>query len=315
MERVNYYEGLLDITGARWGPEHLAYQKAKTSFIHRAYNLALDAVEKLVVQRLFELQKTHLASTGTFLCLVCGYPLTISLLGYKLRMQIASYLSKRSEAITTAVTKLNAAAAKLTPPRPPILITDILSYSFLAEFDLLRNSRQDVRRKPWSHPSVRIIIEKYYRLVRAKEEIVRLNVEMRRLRTWMRDDEGEMKRVLGQLRMDGSPLGHELGKRLRMKQLTNIKIGRYLDKVESMNGFTGERVMGVGQYTSELPTPTLPSVNANAQAVTPAASVGHALDHEEAMMPKTTSIQMRQRWKWMRSTLRPKEWGCRVSRM
>lgn len=66
LERVNEYEDLLDITGERWGQHTPAYQEAKKSTARRAYNLALDTVERLVVQRLFELQKTHLASTGTW---------------------------------------------------------------------------------------------------------------------------------------------------------------------------------------------------------------------------------------------------------
>lgn len=66
MERVNYYEALLDITGPRWNTETPEYQAAKQYMARRGYNCALDAVEKLVVQRLFELQKTHLASAGKY---------------------------------------------------------------------------------------------------------------------------------------------------------------------------------------------------------------------------------------------------------
>lgn len=64
MERVNEFEALLDVS-IRWLPTDAAYKKAKTYLGERKYRLALDVVERLVVQRLFELEKTHLMSTGT----------------------------------------------------------------------------------------------------------------------------------------------------------------------------------------------------------------------------------------------------------
>lgn len=67
-EQVNYFEDLLDITGERWHPGHAQYQATKVYVAVRVYHLALDTVEKLVVQRLFELQKTHLVNTGECLC-------------------------------------------------------------------------------------------------------------------------------------------------------------------------------------------------------------------------------------------------------
>ena len=50
----------------RWTPGMKEYDDAKAYLTERKYRLALDHVERLVVQRLFELQKTHLASTGEF---------------------------------------------------------------------------------------------------------------------------------------------------------------------------------------------------------------------------------------------------------
>lgn len=104
---------------------------------------------------------------------------------------------------------------------------------------------------------MRGIIEKYYRHIRAKEEISRLNVEIRRLRTWMRDDEAVMKRTLDTLTTARSPLAYEMAKRLRSKQFTNTKLAKRLDKVESLQGFSGQQGCGVGEYT--MPTPITPT--------------------------------------------------------
>lgn len=61
-ERVNELEALLDVD-VRWSEGHPDYERTKTYAYERRYRLALDHLEKLVVQRMFELEKTNLVST------------------------------------------------------------------------------------------------------------------------------------------------------------------------------------------------------------------------------------------------------------
>lgn len=63
-ETVNEYEAELDIHGRRWAPGMAEYDKAVKYAQRRKYHLALDKLERLLVQRLFELQKGHLEGTG-----------------------------------------------------------------------------------------------------------------------------------------------------------------------------------------------------------------------------------------------------------
>lgn len=63
-EVVNDYEAELDIHGPRWAPGMTEYDKAVKYSQRRKYHLALDKLERLLVQRLFELQKGHLEGTG-----------------------------------------------------------------------------------------------------------------------------------------------------------------------------------------------------------------------------------------------------------
>ncbi|KAG8937719.1 hypothetical protein FRC03_007906 [Tulasnella sp. 419] len=108
-------EGQLRIN-VRWTPESPEYIATKKYIRERKYRRALDSLEKLVVQRLFELQKGHLASTG-----------------YKLRTHIAKHLKSRSEAIRTALKAFNAAARSLNPKHMKIEFTDIVKWSFCHE--------------------------------------------------------------------------------------------------------------------------------------------------------------------------------------
>ena len=110
-------------------------------------------------------------------------------LGYKLRKHIGTALRARSQAIRNALDRYNAAASAVCPPRPTLSWNDVVEYAFLADFDLLRDSRQDVRDRPWTKPACRVVIDRYFKLERAREEIQRLNVEIARVVTYIRDED------------------------------------------------------------------------------------------------------------------------------
>lgn len=261
MERVNEFEALLNIE-TRWRPGLPAYDKAKKYVKERAYRRELDHVEKLIVQRLFELEKTHLVSTSKWLRYAfCCRELNFMLIGYAMRTNIAKHMQSRRATVETSITRLNTAAKALDPPRPTISAAEVLSKTFVGEIDFLRDSRNDIRTKPWADPILKTFLEQYFRLTRAKEELKRLNVEMRRLRTWIRDDEAATKAVVESLRADHPDLSHEVHRRLSLKTLVNDRICRQLDEVESYRGFTGIKGCGIGRYSlpGALPFPLRPS--------------------------------------------------------
>ncbi|KAG1799393.1 uncharacterized protein HD556DRAFT_1430664 [Suillus plorans] len=110
--------------------------------------------------------------------------LQISGLGYKLRTQIS--IALKSQATY---------ASQLDPPRPPLQWEQIVDYSFLAEFDLLHET--------------------------AKEEICRLNVEVGRLCTKIRDDTLDYARAIAQLELDNPLLAAHLQCRWQWLQSAN----------------------------------------------------------------------------------------------
>ncbi|PBK87619.1 hypothetical protein ARMGADRAFT_876600, partial [Armillaria gallica] len=65
----------------------------------------------------------------------------------------------------------------------------VVEYAFLAEFDILRDAHQDIRTKSWMTPTGRHALDTYFRMCHAQEEIVRLNVKIACLVTYMRDEE------------------------------------------------------------------------------------------------------------------------------
>ncbi|KXN83359.1 hypothetical protein AN958_01534 [Leucoagaricus sp. SymC.cos] len=168
-------------------PEVIAEEKALRTCHRRALNnrdkaqAAVDFLEEkvlihtrwgFVVSRIFELMKMNMSQTG-----------------YKLQKHIAKALQSRSHTIKAAVDRYNTAARAMKPPRPILSYDKVMDYTFLSEFDLLRDSRQDVRDRPWSTPKGRYLMDKYFKIVRAREEIARLNIEIKRVITHLRDEE------------------------------------------------------------------------------------------------------------------------------
>ena len=172
--------------------------------------------------------------------------------GYKLRRQISKALQRRSEAIKKALKRYNTQAALLNPPRPPLSWKEIVDYSFIGEFDLLRHSREDIRLKAWAQPSVREATVKFFKLCRAKEELARLNVEMRRLRTWIHDEHQQMTAAITDLSKSDPSLSHELQHRWALRSAVNDIHLRRLDVIENLSGFTGIRGIGLRQGYTEV---------------------------------------------------------------
>ncbi|KAK7031920.1 hypothetical protein R3P38DRAFT_3313830 [Favolaschia claudopus] len=110
---------------------------------------------------------------------------------YKIRTHIAKAMQVRSKALRNAVSKYNRAAAALTPPGRSLKEEDIIEHGFLAEFDILRDIRGHIVSHAWATPAARTLLDSYHKLKRAKEEIQRLNIEIKRFVTYM-DDEKEL---------------------------------------------------------------------------------------------------------------------------
>ncbi|KAJ7620205.1 hypothetical protein FB45DRAFT_980923 [Roridomyces roridus] len=167
----------------RWSRDNPRYVAAEKQARFLEYQRALDRLELLVVERLFELTKMNQSGTG-----------------YKMRKHVAKSLQARSKAVRSAVARYNAAAAAVTPPRESVDIEKVLEYAFLADFDLLRHSHHGVEGQYWARPAYRAIMNRWFRLERAREEITRLDIEIPRFVTWMRDEGVFLRKHEGALR-------------------------------------------------------------------------------------------------------------------
>ncbi|KAF7357137.1 hypothetical protein MSAN_01308200 [Mycena sanguinolenta] len=168
-----YLEARLELV-EHWQTGDENWAQAQVLVSKRCYQLVLDKLESLVAARLLELWKMNIPGTG-----------------YKLHKHIAKAMQVCSKAVRTALANYNAATAALESPRPPLEWEAVVEDAFLAEFDLLRFSHRDIRR--------------------VREEIERLNVEIHRLYTYMRDEDAFLAHHARCLRDNHQPqLAHQV---------------------------------------------------------------------------------------------------------
>ncbi|KAI6029113.1 hypothetical protein BKA83DRAFT_4047722 [Pisolithus microcarpus] len=145
-----------------WVLEDKEWQNAGCLVANREYHHVLDNLESLVVVQLFELMKMNRVGTG-----------------YKLWKHIAKALQTRSAAIKVALDRYNKCALVVQPPRQMLQWEEFVEYTFLADFDLLRDTCEDISQCPWAHPTARFTLDTFFKMCQAEEEIACLNIEIR----------------------------------------------------------------------------------------------------------------------------------------
>ncbi|KAL0564922.1 hypothetical protein V5O48_017110, partial [Marasmius crinis-equi] len=211
---------LLIPADGRWTPNSTQWKEAEALVTRATYQRSLDKLEGLIVARLFELTKMNRSNTG-----------------YKLRSHIGKAIKSRSQAIKTALDKFNSASASLFPDRPLLQWDEVVKYVFLADFDLLRETRCDIRERSWATPAGRAALDGYHQLQRAREEIDRVHVEVRRLMTWMRDEESYLAKKLEEYQEKDPNLAHQI-RRYSQRRGRAFDVHRErLHKLQKVPGF------------------------------------------------------------------------------
>ncbi|KAF8209243.1 hypothetical protein K438DRAFT_1502295, partial [Mycena galopus ATCC 62051] len=132
----------------------------------RRYRRVIDTVKGLVVKQILELTRLNT---------------------YKLRNHIAKALKARSKVIRNALNRYNTAAEALDPPGHLLTWAEVVDYTFLSDFNILQNPDTTSSIHAWATPAACQLLDSYYKLERAREEIQSLNIEIRRFVTHMKD--------------------------------------------------------------------------------------------------------------------------------
>ncbi|RXW12150.1 hypothetical protein EST38_g13705 [Candolleomyces aberdarensis] len=211
----------------RWTPKSPNWQRARDLCSRRRYQRCLDELESLVVSRIFELTKMNMSRTG-----------------YKMRKHISKALQARSQAIRTALDRYNEVASNMVPARQRLTWDQVIEYAFLADFDLLRDSRQDIRTKSWAQPQSRLLMDQYFKILRAREEIQRLNVEIKRIVTHIQDEDNFLRAAEEELAIEDKVLAFHVGRyREERTRFSSLHLRRF-SALMNAPGFTGDVTPG-----------------------------------------------------------------------
>ncbi|KAJ3871408.1 hypothetical protein F5051DRAFT_463789 [Lentinula edodes] len=171
---IHALEMKLDVR-VRWTEGSKQWEEAGSLVTGAKYRRALDKLEGLLVSRIFELSRLNISGTG-----------------YKMRKHLASALKKRSKSIQSAIIEYNTVADKMKPKRRQVNWEEVVEYAFLSEFDILRDTREDIRERPWAVPANRVIITQFFKVIGAEDELSRVHQEIRRLITYMQREKDEL---------------------------------------------------------------------------------------------------------------------------
>ncbi|EIW86142.1 hypothetical protein CONPUDRAFT_46498, partial [Coniophora puteana RWD-64-598 SS2] len=245
MRVVQELESQLEVEH-RWEEGSDDWVKTGRMVAMRSYQRALDKLEGLIVARIFELNSMNKPG-----------------MGYALRQHIGKALKARASAIRTALQKYNIAAAALNPPRSHLSWDDVVNYAFLADFDLLRDTRQDISTRDWAKPAARSTMDLHFKICRAREEIVRLDVEVKRMATYLHDEDRYLIACEEILRPLHAPLAMQVAVYRSVRARCNEHHWKRLRDIAKLEGFTGSIDVGEGAQTglgesASTPCPIVP---------------------------------------------------------
>lgn len=166
-----------------------------------------------------------------------------------MRTHIAKALKARSGAIRSAIAEYNAIAPKFK--RSNLDVDTVLRYVSFGEFDILRESQYDPTSFPWMRSAERTATVLHFKRSRAQEEIVRLNIEIRRLYSFMETEEKAWKNIVSTLQHSQPFLSFQAAKRLKhivaLNQLHDIRLA----KLSLVRGYSGPNPLGCSMRTDE----------------------------------------------------------------
>jgi hypothetical protein len=200
-------------------------------------------LEGLIVAWIFELTKMNRSGTGeSFLHTTATA--NQNFIGYKMRKHIAKALQTHSTAIRNALDCYNATARALSPPHQMLKWEEVVEYTFLADFDLLCNSHSDVSQWQWATPTARQATDFYFKCCHAKEEITRLNVEVRRLATYIHDEDHYLHECQQQAEAFSPALARQISLWRQARGRFNFRHIKHLQDIARLPGFSGTIVPG-----------------------------------------------------------------------
>lgn len=157
-----------------------------------------------------------------------------------MRTHISKGIFRRSKAIRTVLEQYNALAVKQRPRRPTIDMKQITQYGWMCDFDLLKTSRHDVLAKAWANPLHRQQSRDFFQLKCAEQELIRLNVEIDRLASWVDEEDADLLNRWKTVEVENPPLASAIRRLYEERSRVNDLHRGTLTSIYRLPGYTGE---------------------------------------------------------------------------
>jgi hypothetical protein len=107
-----------------------------------------------------------------------------------------------------------------------------MEYTQVGQFAFLRDSRYDIANQPWAQPLGRQAMDTYFKILRAEEELKRVRIKVKRLITFISDEEELLSNCIHELLGRGEgPLALQLKHRFEILASVNNDL---LSRIELM---------------------------------------------------------------------------------
>jgi hypothetical protein len=146
----------------------------------------------------------------------------------------------------------------MQPPKPTLTWAEVIDLEFLPMVEILRG-RNDILTKDWAQPHLRAAAKAWHKREQAKEELINVGIEVRRLLTSIQDEEAHLQVTLASLRVCNPNLAEYLNSSSRYRLSTNAYLRSRLDYLESLPNYVAKRGPGVRVTDDDPLTPPIPS--------------------------------------------------------
>ncbi|KAI6114255.1 hypothetical protein F5141DRAFT_1213394 [Pisolithus sp. B1] len=121
----------------------------------------------------------------------------------------------------------------------------VVEYTFLANFDLLWDTHENISQCPWAHPTAHFALDTYFKMCQAKEEIKCLNIKIHRVITFMCDEEHFLRTCEEKINNIHPTLGHQVSQCCKLHSQFNGSHLKHLHDIAMLPGFAWTLIPGV----------------------------------------------------------------------
>ncbi|KAF9440847.1 hypothetical protein P691DRAFT_767150 [Macrolepiota fuliginosa MF-IS2] len=128
---------------------------------------------------------------------------------------------------------------------PQLTWDQVLDYTFLADFNLLHGSQDDIHAHPWANQSLHLYMDSWFKIKQAEEEIRWLNIKICWVITHLHNEQQFLTNMESKVAQVDPPLVFQIRKYHLLQTHFAEQHMQCFQKLAALPGFTGSIKLGV----------------------------------------------------------------------